>query len=85
MHLSPTHLCVHCLIDIADDGLVLLGVLDDVGKDVVIATILCTVGDLVERVLYEDHLRERERVKMDWKNIIFLPSFRRLRCRGSGC
>ena len=50
------YLCVHGLIYIAHCGLVLFGVFYDVGKDVVVATIFSTVGDLVQRVLCENHL-----------------------------
>ena len=54
IHLNSSlcvYLGIHCLVDIADGGLVFLGVLDDVGKYVVIASICGTVRDLVEGVV----------------------------------
>ena len=45
------YLSVHGLIDVADGGLVFLGVLDDVGKYVVIATVFGTIGYLVKGVV----------------------------------
>lgn len=60
LDLCEAYLCIESLINIANDWLIFLFGLDDVCKDVVIASIFSTVRDLVQGMLSKNHLYTRK-------------------------